>query len=212
MIVHFIHWSQSIFFKASVLERQFPTACSDALQTEKKKNSLGLIYPLLSLSHTVISTAPSLPSSHVSFSTHLKYCGLLLGKYPTIPCVYKHTLTNLHGAGEPNSCFPIKSKQPLPVLLPCYLVPASNLSICVVLKKKKKLPCMIKTGLHSKYNSPTPPVHTGLFQWVNKNGGICFIYLLFLFALCLILKPKIGVLVSNFEGITCGMSMETHTE
>lgn len=62
------------------------------------------------------------------FSPHISNTrgGLLLRENNITPSAVrdKHRLAYL---AEPNSCFLIKSKQPLAELLPCYLTPATHL-------------------------------------------------------------------------------------
>lgn len=90
-----------------------------------------------SLSHTVTSTLPSLPFYYMPsffssfFFPHISNSRVYYWENitPSIVCTNLHAY--LHSTGRLNSCFLIKSKQPLTELLPCYLTPASHLiSLC----------------------------------------------------------------------------------
>lgn len=134
VILDFIHWSQSVssrlwsrgMFSHSVQPcvahmevSRFPRSQSLSLHGTGLTPSLALVYP------PFINLPPSYPHSlfiMCPFFTHPKHQGLLLREYHAFHRVHKHTLT-----GQPNSCFLIKSKQPLTELLPRYLKLVSHL-------------------------------------------------------------------------------------
>lgn len=145
MIVDFIHWSQGVFSRLRCGGGEIFS--QHALQTGHKCTSFRVnhylcpqrplspssILPLLppSFSHTVTSTLPSLPFFITCPFSFFLYPKFIIGKISHRPsCAQTYTCIPLQSC-QLNSCFLIKSKQPLTELLPCYLTPATHLiSLC----------------------------------------------------------------------------------
>lgn len=145
MIVDFIHWSQSVFSRlrcgggeifsqrASQTGHKCTSFRVNHYLCPQRPLSPSSILPLLppSFSHTVTTTLPSLPLFITCPFLFFLSPKFIIGKIPRRPsCAQTHTCIPLQSC-QLNSCFLIKSKQPLTELLPCYLTPATHLiSLC----------------------------------------------------------------------------------
>lgn len=170
-------FSQCAALRCKLQMRGFPQSKSLSLHRTDWTPSLALFHPpsalFITLPHCDQQLTFLLPFHCVSLFTHLKYQGLLLKKkrkHHTIHHVHTHTRSDISTALVGNSCFLIKSKQPLAEFLPCYLTPATHLinrwphdaqviSFVQRVEGVKSLPHMSKSWLHSKHNTTKLQVH-----------------------------------------------------